>query len=77
MLRQWPLAKFHSNIVLPDKAAFDPAVDAHGNLLNVTASRSAGSLFFSEYDASAHVIRMTGTITGPPPYLVAIIHLAN
>lgn len=72
-----PGGMFETTIGIPDGARFNPALDGSGNLRNVVRGAGAGGMFFSEYDAAARTIRLTGSLTGLSPYIVAVIHLAQ
>jgi hypothetical protein len=72
-----PGGMFETTIGIPDGARFNPALDGSGNLRNVVRGPGAGGLFFSEYDATTRTVRLTGSVTGISPYLVATIHLAQ
>lgn len=70
-----PYGIYQATVALPSGVTFRPLVDANGNLTRVTRGARAGSIFYSEYDAAARSIRITGTVTGYSPYSVASIYI--
>jgi hypothetical protein len=72
-----PGGMFETTIGIPDGARFSPALDASGNLRNVFQGPGSGGMFFSEYDTADSTIRLTGSVIGTSPYIVAKIHLAQ
>ncbi len=68
---------FRARFTLPANAGFDPSTNSNGNLANVDRGPGAGTLFFTEYDASSRTIYLTGSLEGTPPYVVGVVHTAN
>lgn len=69
-----PYGMYRSNVILPYRVRFNPAIAANGSLVNVVRQAGSGSMLFSEYDAAKRTVRITGTVTGYAPYLVAVIN---
>lgn len=54
--------------------SFNAATDGYGNLKNVLRSSGTGNILYSEYDTATGTIRITGNVSGRPPYSVASIY---
>lgn len=70
-----PNGIYQVSVALPSGVVFGSSLDGSGNLSRVLKGSGAGSILYSEYDAATRTIRITGTVTGSAPYMVALIYL--
>jgi hypothetical protein len=72
-----PSGVFEVSVPLPDGAWFSSVLDNSGNLKNVIRGSGSGGMVFSEYDALNRTVRLAGSVSGLPPYAVAVIRLGR
>lgn len=68
-----PGGRFDAQVEIPADAVFDSRVDASGNLANVFRGDGVGTFFFTEFDALAGTVCISGSVAGQAPYTVAVI----